>query len=252
MRVTLVAAATLCIGVAGCGGGTTSSSAASPLAAAASPTTLSSAAPASPTSPTASPSRRKAACPVVDESAFDAGQLVPAVANIFGAGHEQAPMPGGGGPGQLPPIWLLPRGTTTTTFACVEGIVNPIRSEAPWNGPEGNKIGPTRISSLQGISGILDGHNAMFLTGVFLTDEEPADPAPAVLDFTDAESFEELAPLVGQTFYIGDGVGRQYRVPAGATRLFVGFADAFYYVGEPGWYGNNVGQIEVTVEAKTD
>ena len=159
-------------------------------------------------------------------------------------------MPGGGGAGQLPPVWILPRGTTVVTFPCVEGLVNPIRSNPDLNGPEGNGTSPTRISSFQGISGIVDNHNAMFLTGVFLTDAEPADPAPEPLDFTDAESFKELSPLVGQTFLIGDGVGRRYKVPAGATRLFVGFADAYFWVGKPGYYGNNSGQIEVTVAAE--
>jgi hypothetical protein len=134
----------------------------------------------------------------------------------------------------------------------VVGSVNPIRSNPDWNGPAGNMVGPTRVTSFDGISGILDEHNAMFLTGVFLADDEPADPAPDRLDFTDAETFDELAPALGQTFLIGDGVGRRYRVPDGATRLFVGFADAYFYVGKPGYYGNNVGEVEVTVAPSSD
>jgi hypothetical protein len=87
----------------------------------------------------------------------------------------------------------------------------------------------------------------MFLVGVFLTDDEPSDPAPPPLDFTGDEEFEELAPEIAQTFFIGDGEGRTFRVPTGATRLFLGFADAFLYEGPPGWYGNNAGEFEVTV-----
>jgi len=81
----------------------------------------------------------------------------------------------------------------------------------------------------------------------------PSDRCRAVgpradrLDFTDGEDFSELAPEIGQTFFIGDGVGRIYRVTADATRLFLGFADAFNYVGAPGWYANNGGSLEVTV-----
>jgi len=43
-------------------------------------------------------------------------------------------------------------------------------------------------------------------------------------------------------------LGRRYEVPPEATRLFLGFADGFFYLGEPGWYGNNGGELEVTVE----
>jgi hypothetical protein len=86
---------------------------------------------------------------------------------------------------------------------------------------------------------------------VFLTDEEPADPAPARIDFTDNEDFDRLQPEIAQTFFIGDGVGRSYLVPDDATRLFLGFADAYsgagYCNGKPGYYDNNAGELEVTV-----
>jgi hypothetical protein len=85
----------------------------------------------------------------------------------------------------------------------------------------------------------------MFLVGVFLTDSPPSKPAPPRLDFTTRE-FDLLAPRIGQTFLIGDGKGHKYRVPSGATRLFVGFADAFGYQGAPGWYENNAGNLTVT------
>lgn len=47
---------------------------------------------------------------------------------------------------------------------------------------------------------------------------------------------------------MGNGKGRSYKVPAGATRLYLGFADGYLYVGHPGWYGNNAGQLSVTVK----
>ena len=93
----------------------------------------------------------------------------------------------------------------------------------------------------------MDFTNGMFLVGVFLGDSPPKRPAPQRLDFTETEQFDVIAPPIGQTFFIGDGKGRSYRVPRGATRLFVGFADGFFYQGAPGWYGNNAGQLRVTV-----
>jgi hypothetical protein len=70
-------------------------------------------------------------------------------------------------------------------------------------------------------------------------------PAPPRLDFTDRERFDTLAPAMGQTFLIGDGKGRRFVVPANATRLYVGFADAAGYQGRPGWYANNAGHLNV-------
>jgi hypothetical protein len=169
-------------------------------------------------------------------------------ANIFGAGFQTAPQPGGGGGGTLPPFWRLPAGENRiVTFPSITGEVNPIVGGAPYNGPGGDGVGPTDVKSLRGISGIVDRKNGMFLVGVFLGIGTPKRPAPARLDFTDAEQFDVLEPKLGQTFLIGDGKDRSYRVPTGATRLFVGFADAFLYQGLPGWYGNNAGRLQVTV-----
>jgi hypothetical protein len=198
--------------------------------------------------PTSSPSASRL-CPPANEADFDANQVVLATANIFGAGRDLAPMPGGGGGGTLPPAWELPDGLKRiVSIACAEGQVNPIKTNPALNGPEGRGVGRTDIESLGGISGIVDENNGMFLVGVFLMDTEPSDSAPKRLDFSDAEDFDVLAPQIGQTFFVGDGSGRRFRVPTDATRLFLGFADGHNYVGLPGWYGNNAGQLEVTLE----
>lgn len=208
-------------------------------------------------SPHISPSQAASAsspapvCEPEDAGAVEPPQVVPAKANIFGAGHEVAPAPGGGGGGKLPPVWELPRDSTVVTFPCISGEVSPNIGQSLHNGPGGDRNGAggenTDVKSYEGISGIVNRGNGMFLVGVFLTDAEPSDPAPDRLDFTDAEDFDQLAPEIGQTFLIGDGVGRTYRVPAGATRLYVGFADAFLYGGAPGFYDNNYGEFEVSV-----
>jgi hypothetical protein len=174
--------------------------------------------------------------------------VVPARANIFGAGRETPPAPGGGGGGVLPPAWRLPAGSAgVMTFPSVTGRVNPISGVAEFVGPDAGKFGTTDISSHEGISGIIHRRKGMFLVGVFLTDSPPPATAPPRLDFTDRENFDVLSPEIGQTFLIGDGKGRSYRAPAGATRLFLGFADGHYYKGDPGWYDNNVGELTVTV-----
>lgn len=206
--------------------------------------------------PTSSPSAEPAQS--VDPSVV----TVPAAANIFGAGHDQTPSPGGGGGGTLPPEWPLPGGgTRVVTFRSVSGEVNPINNEATvgYNGPGGDMTSDTDVESYGGIAGLIHHGNGMFLVGVFLTDATPADPAPVRLDFTDGEQFDRLEPRIGQTFFIGDGVGRQYLVPPDATRLFLGFVNAYtrgdplsMTHGSPGYYGNNSGELEVRVEVSVD
>jgi hypothetical protein len=180
----------------------------------------------------------------------DGRGTVPGQANIYGAGREAPPAPGSGGGGVLPPVFPLPSGTSrVVTFPSVTGRVNPIAG-GPDNDPNGDLIGATNVKSLQGISGIVAPTNGMFLAGVFLTDAEPTSPAPPRLIFTYSSNEAEfdLAPEIGQVFFIGDGRGRTYAAPDEATRLFLGFADAFGYVGCPGWYGNNAGEAEVEIE----
>lgn len=212
--------------------------------------------PAALASPSQAEPTAAAACEPSTGGGTESTQVVLGTANIFGAGHDVAPAPGGGGGGTVPPVWELPAGSTIVTVPCITGEVTPYVGQPLMNGPEGDHLGAggedTDVTSYQGISGIVNQNRGMFLVGVFLTDAVPADPAPPRLDFTDNEDFEELAPEIAQTFMIGDGEGRTFRIPTGATRLFIGFADAFLYEGQPGWYGNNGGEFEVTVAIQTD
>jgi hypothetical protein len=180
---------------------------------------------------------------------------VSAQANIFGAGSDFAPGPGGGGGGVLPPSVELPEGTSVVTFPTVTGRVTAMMGSLGYNGPGGDGAGETDITSYGGISGIVDGRHGNFLAGVFLTDDPPSNFAPKRLDFTKHERFRTLAPQVGQTFFIGDGRDRTFRVPPGSTRLFLGFADAYSFGeplaqanGRPGYYGNNGGHLCVNVK----
>ena len=171
-------------------------------------------------------------------------------ANIFGAGRAEPPQPGGGGAGKPPPGWQLSNVAGGVLTVRSAGRVNPIVGDVEDNGASGDGLGPTDVTSYQGISGIVDRRNGMFLVGVFLTDDPPSDPAPRRLDVSSRNRPELLAPRLGQTFDVGDGKHRTYRIPTGATRLYLGFADAYQYQGDPGWYDNNGGKLTVTVRTR--
>lgn len=190
--------------------------------------------------------------------------VVPGDANIFGAGHASPPAPGGDGPGSLPPVFTFAaQAGQVLTFSGVFGTVSCCNSS--MTGPDGGPYasGTTDITSFGGISGIVDDQHTMFLVGVFLDDAEPADPAPARLDFGAGqlgENFVALAPQLGQVFYIGDGLTgtgtgltQTFFVPPTATRLFLGFADAQEFgdpVSAPGWYGDNLGQLTTVLDVR--
>lgn len=187
-----------------------------------------------------------------DSEVLDGSGSVPGQANIYGAALDAPPAPAGGGGGVLPPVLDLPSGTSRlVTFPTVTGSLNPIVGMAGENDPNGDRgaNGTTDVKSNGGISGIVNGTNGMFLVGVFLTDAPASGPAPSRLDFTFSNEREfTLAPQIGQVFFVGNGKGRSFTAPDEATRLFVGFADGFLYEGCPGWYGNNRGQADVTIE----
>ena len=207
-------------------------------------------------SPAATTGATEAASTTADPAAsdgqgeFGVPEQVRATANLFAAGRDELPQPGRGGGGGFPPVWELPEDRRAITFSSVTGEVNPIATQVgvEYNGPEGDGRGPTNINSYDGIAGMVHGRNGMFLAGVFLGDEPPRDPSPPRLDFTRNEDFGELAPKIGQTFFVGDGRGRTYEVPEGATRLFLGFVDAASFEGDPGYYNNNAGELTVVVE----
>jgi hypothetical protein len=181
---------------------------------------------------------------------------VPGNSNIYAAGHPTPTAPGGGGAGVLPQEYDF--GFTATsnlfvTFSSITGtvIVN-TGSGDNANDPDGVGAGSTSssVNSLNGLSGIT-GPNAGFLVGVFENDIEPMDPAPAALNFSSiGTNFTSLSPLLNQVFFIGDGLTgdksgsvQQFIIPNGATRLFLGIADAPGYHGDPGGYDDNTGQF---------
>jgi hypothetical protein len=185
--------------------------------------------------------------------------VISGTANIFGAGHSTPPDPNGGGGGVLPPSSTFAPGPgLVVTFSSVTGSVSCCSGGVTFNGPDGGSFGSgtTDITSFGGISGIIHNGRTLFLVGVFLGPAEPIDPAPPRLDFTGVDNFVSISPVLAQTFFIGDGLTgtgsgstQQFIVPTGATRLFLGFADAFDFgnpVAPPGFYDDNVGSLTAT------
>lgn len=168
---------------------------------------------------------------------------VPAKANIFAAGRS-APPAAPGGAGTSPPGTVLAAGTLRVlTFSNVSGKITCCDTQVPavYNGPEGRADFPTDLSGAAGISGV-QSRRAMFLAGVFLA-AGPLSGSVATMTNTDA-------PALGQVFYVGTGhrAGRpvEFEVPDDATRLFLGIADGYSFVGQPGYYGDNSGAFSAT------
>ena len=170
---------------------------------------------------------------------------VAANANIFGAGSTTPPQPGGGGGGSLPPVVNVPARALFVTFSHVTGSVTCGRG-CSFSGPAGGTNFSSDVTAYGSISGVSVSGKEMFLVGVFLGDALPATAPP-----TDTLT---PAPDLGQVFYIGDGVNgitgepRTFVIPSGATRLFLGFADANGFQNPPGYYADNKGSLQATAQ----
>ncbi len=179
--------------------------------------------------------------------------LVPGTSNIFAAGRST--IPSGSGDGTIPPFFsFAPESNLAVRFSSVTGTVSADPNASNLNGPDGGVylgyVG-TNINSAAGISGLTHANVNMFLAGVFLDNATPVT-APARLSFSQPENFTSISPLLGQTFFIGDGftdtgsVQQQFNVPDGANRLFLGFVDAadpIPFQGNPGFYFDNIGTL---------
>ena len=193
--------------------------------------------------------------PNMDQSEDMPDVVVPATANLFGAGHPSLPSPAlGGGNGTRPVLIRLAGGCDVVTFSSVSGAAKPGPGYGWTATPDGLVSDVTDISSLGGIAGILHSR-VMFLAGLFLDDSEPQNPAPARLDFQPTglgDQLNDLYPGLRQIFFIGDGMtqalsAQSFHVPNGATRLYLGFADANSFDGLPGWYDDDFGSMAASV-----
>lgn len=185
---------------------------------------------------------------------------VDAKANIFASDLVSPPQPGGGGGGLFPTeITLPPIGKErVVVFPEVAGLIAAGDAQTfALHGPDGYLLAPSNVHSFSGVAGIKHDTNAMFLTGVFLESVRQTTNAPNRLDATLAETTDSFAPTIGQIFAIGDGrlgtgslvpgAMQVFKVPPTATRLLLGFADAWDFVGPTGYYDDNRGQLNVSI-----
>jgi hypothetical protein len=180
---------------------------------------------------------------------------VNATCNIYGAGHtppNDAPDVGPNGGGIAPalvslaalgnPLFLTIQATGSVSYCFGCG----------YNGPDGTNF-ISDAPSYNGISGISN-FPGRSLMAVFTSETEPANPAPPSLDFSViGTNYATLAPQLRQIFFVGDGladpggVSQTIQVPAGATRLYLGFIDSYSYTDTPDGYDDNTGSLAVTV-----
>lgn len=178
---------------------------------------------------------------------------VQGTANIYLSGGNTMTSYSGGGQGTTPNQINLNAGagriltvTATGTWGCatVDGYSVDGANCAGSN---------TSLNSSGKISGANFQGRTMPLVGVFLGSSLPGS-APATLMYGGVglsySSTSYAAPLLGQIFFIGDGLtgtgsgaNQAFGVPDGATTLFLGVADGFGFAGDPGYYDDNVGSI---------
>lgn len=183
------------------------------------------------------------------------GGLFPAVAQTFVAGA-----------GQTVRFAVTPSPLTCgPTVPCTSaGTGDGAALTFPTGPTTGTNISP---NGTNGISGIILTGREMFLVGVFLDSSTPTGPGPFTPTFVstggtyNADTDTSFAAFfTGQVFYIGDartgfnnagGTLQTWAVPTNATRLFLGFADAFdNFVGPWGGYSDNTGALNVTVSVQ--
>jgi len=143
--------------------------------------------------------------------------FVGAPANVYGAYgvslgewlSTSPPAPGGGTGGVWPSWMSFPaKPNQVVVFTNITGQISLASGLGILNGADGNTSFPTDMSSFDGVSGI-QSESSGFLVGVFLDANARMDPPAASLDFRSSElgtSFTDLAPEIGQLFFVGDGL----------------------------------------------
>ena len=166
-------------------------------------------------------------------------------ASIYLAGKTE--LPEDHGLGTLPPSIDMAQ-ATTIRFDVVEGLVG-CAGDAPAYGPDGGQCAATStdVSASNGYSASKASNRTMYLVGVFPVAPDAAKEVEAyVAPETDTET--RVAPNANQVFLIGDGKTADGSLQTfvkheGATTLYLGFADAYAFQGEPSTYTDNQGHL---------
>jgi hypothetical protein len=150
------------------------------------------------------------------------------------------------------PSYIDVTGLSSITFSVSTGATVTVNA-GNYNDADGiGSVSGENVAGAAGLSGITS-PTAGFLTGAFVSNTLGATPAS--LDFTGVggTSFTSLSPALQQAFFIGDGLTgdatgttQVFYVPTGATKLYLGLADACGYNGGPSCYGDNLGSFTVT------
>ena len=181
-------------------------------------------------------------------SAQDSATEVPGSTNIWLAGETQPPS--SSEQGLPPPSVRVPDGATVFT-ARVTGTIG-CCGENPGSIPPDGDIGSTSITPTSGSIGPYAGDRNIPFVGVFVRGD-PGGARPPELAADDDGDFRALSPALKQPFFIGNGrrsggAEQTFRIPDGATRLYLGIADAFAFVGEPGSYQDNAGSFTARIQ----
>ncbi len=177
----------------------------------------------------------------------ESATTVDARANIYLAGQNVDPI-------DTPSLGVVPTAITlgdasSIRFDTLEGQVG--CAGALSNGPDGGDCVSTAtdISASNGYSAIRSSNRSMFIVGVFPVAPDAGIEVEAGL-VPESDSSERVEPKPNQVFLIGDGKtadgkAQTFVKPDGATTLFVGFADAFGFIGAPDAYDDNVGRLRL-------
>lgn len=153
------------------------------------------------------------------------------------------------------PVAIDVTGLSSITFSVSAGYTVTVNGGGNYNDADGvGAASPETNTGTPSISGIA-APGAGYVAGAFLSGGSSSS-APAALDFTATglgTSFASLSPLLGQAFFIGDGLTgdgtgavQTFYVPTGATTLYLGLTDACSYYGGPSCFGDNGGSFSVT------
>lgn len=186
---------------------------------------------------------------------------VSAQANIYAAGSAST---AGFALGGVLPVALAVDAAASFRFTSVAAGPSAVGSptggatcvfDGPASSGDGNTCvnGYTDVYAANGYSAFYFGGKTMPLVGLFVGATPGDTPAVTPTSDTEANALDAFAPRLQQVFFIGDGrtadsALQTFAVPAGATTLYLGFADAYGFVGDPGYYDDNYGSLQVSYE----